>query len=398
MPDFVLDDLKFQQLVSEARTRIPRRSPEWTEHNVSDPGITLIELFAWLTEILVYRTNRFPERLHTVLLELLGVAPGRPAQARTQVRFMLDEDVREATVPAATEVAATRAAGEDPIVFRTTEALTISAGRLSPRVLRGNEAVMFGFERSLNGLVIRLEFEGEHSDETGVGPYRPPLLWEVSGATGRWHEAVAVDDETAGRWIDGGAITVELPEQTGPAAIEGHELHWLRCRSAGLARGAEAPASSWPPPIRTVMATVVGASVAAVHAMTVTGESLGTSRGLPGVTYPLKHRPVLALRAGETLEVREPGHDSWVAWQPVSSFADSGRGERHFMLDEARGEIRFGPADPPARRRLASVRRDPASRLGAAVHSLPPAAAAVLGTSLRERSVCCPHRSPAWRA
>ena len=49
LPEIKLDDRRFQDLVSEARTRIARACPEWTEHNVSDPGITLIELFAWMT-------------------------------------------------------------------------------------------------------------------------------------------------------------------------------------------------------------------------------------------------------------------------------------------------------------------------------------------------------------
>ena len=49
LPEIELDDRRFQDLVSEARMRISRSCPEWTEHNVSDPGITLIELFAWMT-------------------------------------------------------------------------------------------------------------------------------------------------------------------------------------------------------------------------------------------------------------------------------------------------------------------------------------------------------------
>src|SRR5438309_193223 len=51
LPEIVLDDRRFQELVSEARTRIALSCPEWTEHNVSDPGITLIELFAWAPEV-----------------------------------------------------------------------------------------------------------------------------------------------------------------------------------------------------------------------------------------------------------------------------------------------------------------------------------------------------------
>jgi len=82
LAEFVLDDLRFQELVSEARTRIARHSPDWTEHNVSDPGITLLELFAWFTDILVYRINRIPDRLHLALLDLVGVKPAPPRIAR----------------------------------------------------------------------------------------------------------------------------------------------------------------------------------------------------------------------------------------------------------------------------------------------------------------------------
>ena len=89
LPEIVLDDRRFQELVSEARTRIALSCPEWTEHNVSDPGITLIELFAWMTDMLIYRLNRVPDKLHVALLELLGVQLHGPTAARTQIRFRL---------------------------------------------------------------------------------------------------------------------------------------------------------------------------------------------------------------------------------------------------------------------------------------------------------------------
>ena len=78
LPEIELDDRRFQDLVSEARTRISRACPEWTEHNVSDPGITLIELFAWMTEMTIYRLNRVPDKLHVALLDLLGIPARRP--------------------------------------------------------------------------------------------------------------------------------------------------------------------------------------------------------------------------------------------------------------------------------------------------------------------------------
>ena len=112
LPEILLDDVRFQELVSEARNRIIRHTPEWTEHNVSDPGITLIELFAWFTEILTYRMNRIPDRLHLALLDLVGVKPAAPEQARVDVRFIIDT-TEGATIPAGTEVAVPRAADED---------------------------------------------------------------------------------------------------------------------------------------------------------------------------------------------------------------------------------------------------------------------------------------------
>lgn len=67
-----LDDRTFADLVEEMRALIPRYTPDWTDHNASDPGIMLIELFAWLTEALIYRLNRIPEASRARFLELLG--------------------------------------------------------------------------------------------------------------------------------------------------------------------------------------------------------------------------------------------------------------------------------------------------------------------------------------
>ena len=58
LPIPILDDRTFEQLVQEAIRRIPVYAPEWTDHNASDPGITLIELFAWLTEMQLYSLDR----------------------------------------------------------------------------------------------------------------------------------------------------------------------------------------------------------------------------------------------------------------------------------------------------------------------------------------------------
>jgi len=66
-----LDDRRYDDLVEEMRALIPRYAPEWTDHNASDPGIMLVELFTWLTEAIIYRLNRVPVSSELRFLELL---------------------------------------------------------------------------------------------------------------------------------------------------------------------------------------------------------------------------------------------------------------------------------------------------------------------------------------
>jgi len=73
-----LDDRTFADLSAELRSLIPRYDKAWTNHNPSDPGITLIELFAWLAEMLMYRMNRIEKRNYLTFLELIGVQPSGP--------------------------------------------------------------------------------------------------------------------------------------------------------------------------------------------------------------------------------------------------------------------------------------------------------------------------------
>ena len=108
-----LDDRRFQDLVDDARRLVQRRCPEWTDHNVSDPGITLIETFAYLVDQVLYRLNRVPERSYVTFLELMGVELFPPSAARVPVTFWLTAPMEEdRVVEAGTEVATRTAADE----------------------------------------------------------------------------------------------------------------------------------------------------------------------------------------------------------------------------------------------------------------------------------------------
>src|SRR5436309_15363863 len=83
----VLDDRKFQDLRTEALARIPVHTPEWSNFNASDPGVTLVEVFAFLTESLLYRANQIPDRNRQAFLRLLGVQLQPAASASGIVSF-----------------------------------------------------------------------------------------------------------------------------------------------------------------------------------------------------------------------------------------------------------------------------------------------------------------------
>lgn len=80
LPSPNLDDRRFQDLVDDAKRFIQRRCPEWTDHNVSDPGVALIEAFAHMVDQLSYRLNQIPDKIHLEFLDLLGVKLLPPRQ------------------------------------------------------------------------------------------------------------------------------------------------------------------------------------------------------------------------------------------------------------------------------------------------------------------------------
>jgi len=118
-----LDDRRFQDLVDEAKRMIPQFLPEWTNHNVSDPGVALIELFAWMTDLTLYRLNQLPDRLYAAFLDLVGISPFPAAAAQVPLTFWFSTVPEEpVVVPTGSEVASI---GDDPIVFTTLHDLVV---------------------------------------------------------------------------------------------------------------------------------------------------------------------------------------------------------------------------------------------------------------------------------
>ena len=136
-----LDDRGFDDLVEEMLARIPAHTPEWTNPRLGDPGRTIIELFAWLTDTLLYRANLIPERQRLAFLRLLGV-PMRPAiPARGLVTLAIDD-------PKVTQCIGiqARARIDKPVPFETRAEMTvlpIAAEAYFKRRLRPDEESRF---------------------------------------------------------------------------------------------------------------------------------------------------------------------------------------------------------------------------------------------------------------
>jgi predicted phage baseplate assembly protein len=249
-----LDDRTFEDLLEECLLRIPRYCPEWTNHNPADPGITLIELFAWLTDQMLLRFNQVPLRNYIVFLELLGIRLSPPHAAQTELTFYLTAAQPNAVkIPARTEVATVRTETDEAIIFTTDRELTVGNPQIKhfltshiqpedrreiqlqtdpPQTLR-NPFVNLQYEQtrqwddigevelfeqsalhdcfyvvledrnpqeSLAGNVLALNFKGQPATGTGINPDDPPLQWEAWNGR-EWQSGILrqkADDRTKG--------------------------------------------------------------------------------------------------------------------------------------------------------------------------------------------------------
>lgn len=156
-----LDDRRFADLVLQAREQIAMTCPEWTDLSVHDPGMVLVEAFAHLTEVMLYRLNRLPERTYAEFLNLLGVARHPPAAAWTELTFTRtpgSDAGRPVTIPAGTRVAS-RGADPRPVVFVVTASATLPAGETEVTVPAYHcdlvEAELLGAGTGVPGQVLR---------------------------------------------------------------------------------------------------------------------------------------------------------------------------------------------------------------------------------------------------
>src|SRR5262245_61082113 len=125
-----LDTRRWADLVEEGQALIPRYAPHWTDHNVHDPGITFIELFAWLIEADIYQTNRIPAKHRRKFLQLIGFAPLPPQPARVVLQVRVGPGKPPQRLPAG--IVFDASVGTTQLPFRTlTDLVVIDASILA---------------------------------------------------------------------------------------------------------------------------------------------------------------------------------------------------------------------------------------------------------------------------
>ncbi len=344
---------------------------------------------------LIDTLNRAPEFHRLAFLDLLGNEPTPPQPARAALSFALDATARDGVqVPAGTRVQA-EASGADgePLVFETERDLWLSPltlkaldktppGALAPRDLSRllvdpasgvelrpdkqealfdvAETFHLGFDlaagRALpvnRPLSVYFFIGSARYDASTAAPADDParrVVWDYADAAGHWAPLQVAD--STGFLTRSGTVDFLLPADI--ARLQRHlferKLYWVRARLVG-----SAPSARYQPAPRLL--GVVANTVAASQQLTVRAETLGSSSGNADQRCKTFRRPVLP---GQRLVVQEravDGERGWVEWTEVASFHASGPADRHYTIDRAAGELRFGDGrhgmvPPPGLRNL----------------------------------------------
>src|SRR5689334_469007 len=130
-----LDKRSFDQLVEEGAALLPRYAPGWTDHNLHDPGITLIDLLAWLVELDLYRLDRTSQATYGGFLRLVGIELRPPQVAETVLVFNVMSGNPQVNLATGAQVTSQ----DDRVKFQTTRPLRVSAAKMEA-VLAGSEA------------------------------------------------------------------------------------------------------------------------------------------------------------------------------------------------------------------------------------------------------------------
>lgn len=391
LPKPKLDDKSFQELFEEALKWIPIYAPEWTDYNLHDPGITFIELFAWLAEMQMYRLDQITEKNRLKFLKILGEKPNPATPAITEVTFS-NQGTSPITIPQNTKITSLiKDQTVNEIVFETAEDINVVSQKINKifsqdsfgitettpanemeghyyyafgKTAEKNSILYLGFNELLPAVKIDLVVylyekdlieRGRHGNESPEINPSAKVIWEYRNGTGDndWIE-LKVDDETH-HFTFSGSVSLEIHSDIKISSLPfiSDDLCWIRCRV--IEEGFEIP-----PRIEAIRLN----TVKVIQKEHVKGENdkelyLGTSNGLPNQTFCLppplsksskiphgkdwcKNQTVKNLVMENSVKIHSMINNVKLEWFEVPDFAASEEDDAHFVVDLNNGVISFG--------------------------------------------------------
>jgi predicted phage baseplate assembly protein len=386
-------DRPFEALFRELRDRIPRYAPQWTDWNDSDPGITLLQLFAWLAELTLHSMSDVPRKHYLKFAELLGLelAPARPAIV--QLVFSPKPAEPPRTIPERTRCSA-QVDGPPPatLVFETTQTLDVIGAPLDAMFVFGDGTITrIALDGGLAGApfwplgrnpmaydALYLAFKPNPANPTpfpakmrflalrpakdtvGVAQRAgeqdqdlvPPvtLAWEYRPKADQaaWEPLQVFDDGSVAFTRDGyvdveGPAEIEPAEEPAVAALlgAGEKRYWLRIRL---------DQNRYPAGRAPYLDQLLPNAVDAVQLASEEETLLGTSSGRADQAFPFPQRPVDP--GSLALEIRPANGAAEKDWTPAEDFYAATREDKVYVLDAAAGRVTFGDGTqgriPPA--------------------------------------------------
>ncbi len=380
-----LDNRTYADIVKDLQFRIPRYTKEWTNYNESDPGMTLLRLFAWLSEQMLYQMNQVPMRNYVKFLKLLGeeLQPAQPAFAR--LTFTPSGGTAVASpIPLHAQITAPATDGGLPVVFETESGLgliqplmdvvgsfdganftnvsdanntagitflpfgwsadignALYLGFLAPNPMPPAGSLSF-FPQEMSFAVFLPASATAGAPQKCAGTLQPPappvtLIWEYRPAPKQDWQRLNVFSDGSAAFTREGYIKVAGPQNIQPAVesqLSSDPHFWIRVRIGGTATY---PAGTVP-----TVDYLRPNTVDAFNLATVSGEILGVSEGHPSETFTLQYTPVQP--SSVQIETVMPDGAS-ASWSLVNDFLSSGPNDPVFTLNPVAGAIQFGDGD-----------------------------------------------------
>jgi hypothetical protein len=390
-----LDTRTFAQLVTEIQRRIPTFTPEWTDLNDSDPGMTLAQLFAFMSEQLIYQVNQVPNKGFITFLQMVGAQlhPATPATAdvtflpigATNSSSPLVIQIDEGTM---VQTSAPPPGQTSALTFETVQAFTAINGSIidlgSTNVdiqytsfAAANASATGTFQPLNAGVSIRdtfyivldlnvvtgspawpaaaFQLRVNVAGSTDVGnptnvalPGTPQhLSWSYSSGsspvlgvdTVTWTPLTPTLDSTLELTQSGyleftfyaAGLMQRAASDVVPAAFQGHFVLRATQLSAGVY-------GSTPPVLKNILLN----TVSALNLTTVQNEALGGSNGQPFQTFTLANAPVYPGSTSVTVYESSTGGGTFVTWTETLDLFSAGPTDRVYELIPATGELLFG--------------------------------------------------------